>query len=301
MSAEAQAVEVEGEYRREEKREQRAMDSKHTAPKISAQLLAKAYGDNLSTGSVKSGGGDRHQLPAAAFFHYASARVAAPIGEPMLSGEYPQMDKNWGFWMAAANPNSHRLTDHDKCVVEALNHVIRHQNAAAEFLEKLLEDHQATDADEDTQADMATVFTALQHIATANDSAKSSLDDFGQKWKNSPAQFELNRKFARSHNPDDDSMAAGPGIYDNYKRQVNAYGETSVYKRDCGQLVPKPVAAIKTDWSEGSAARAAKPKKQAPQQQMAATAAPSRPSAGRGSGGNRPPATAPSVAVAVLP
>ncbi len=179
---------------------------------------------------------------------------------------------------------------------------IRHQNAAAEFLEKLLEDHQAADADEDTQAAMATVFTALQHIATANDSAKSSLDDFGQKWKHSAAQFELNRKFARSHNPDDDSMAAGPGIYDNYKRQVNAYGETSVYKRDCGQLVPKPVAANKTDWSEGSATRAAKPKKQAPQQQMAAAAAPSRPSAGRGSGGGpRPPASAPSVAVAVLP
>ncbi len=36
------------------------------------------------------------------------------------------------------------------------------------------------------------------------------------------------RKFARSHNPDDDSVSAGPGIYDNCKRQVNAYGETSV-------------------------------------------------------------------------
>jgi hypothetical protein len=45
----------------------------------------------------------------------------------------------------------------------------------------------------------------------------------------------------------DDSMAAGLGIYDNYNRQVNAYGETSVYKRDCGQLVPKPVSMPKTD------------------------------------------------------
>ena len=247
MSVEAQAAEIEGEYHREEKREQKVMDSKHTEPKISAQLLTKAYGDNLSTGSFKSGGGDRHQLPVEAFFHYASARVAAPIGEPMLSGEYPQMDKNWGFWMAAANPNSHRLTDHDKCVVESLNHIIRHQNAAAALLEQLLENHQATDADEDTQADMESVFTALQYITTVNDSAKSSLDDFGQKWKHTAAQFELNRKFARSHNPDDDNMTAGPGIYDNYKRQVNAYGETSVYKRDCGQLVPKPVVATKTD------------------------------------------------------
>jgi hypothetical protein len=42
-------------------------------------------------------------------------------------------------------------------------------------------------------------------------------------------------------------MAARPGIYGNYKRQVNAYGETSVYKRDCGQLVPKPVVANQPD------------------------------------------------------
>ena len=46
-------------------------------------------------------------------------------------------------------------------------------------------------------------------------------------------------------------MDAGPGIY-NYKHQVNAYGETSVYKRDCGQLVPKPAVVNKTDWREGS-------------------------------------------------
>jgi hypothetical protein len=54
----------------------------------------------------------------------------------------------------------------------------------------------------------------------------------------------------------------------------------SVYKRDCGHLVPKPAAATKTDWREGSAARADKPKKQAPQQQMAAASAPSRPPSG---------------------
>ena len=79
----------------------------------------------------------------------------------MLSGEYPQMDKNWGFWMAAANPNSHRLTDHDKCVVESLNHIIRHQNAAAALLEQLLENHQATDTDKDTPDTMVSVFTTL--------------------------------------------------------------------------------------------------------------------------------------------
>jgi hypothetical protein len=54
------------------------------------------------------------------------------------------------------------------------------------------------------------------------------IDDYGQKWKHTPAQFELNRKFARVHNPTDDSMETDPYIYDNYKRQVNGYGETSV-------------------------------------------------------------------------
>ena len=87
------------------------------------------------------------------------------------------------------------------------------------------------------------------------------LDDYGQKWKHTPAQFDLNRKFARAHNPTDDRMEADPGIYDNYKCQVNVYGETSVYKRDCGQLVPKPATTSKSDWSDGSAARSAKTKK----------------------------------------
>jgi hypothetical protein len=61
--------------------------------------------------------------------------------------------------------------------------------------------------------------------------------DLGQKWKLTLAQFDLNHKFARTHNPDDDSMTSGPGIYDNYKRQLNVYqGETSVYNRDHGHF-----------------------------------------------------------------
>jgi hypothetical protein len=140
---EAQAAQVEQEYRREEKRESKAMDSKLFAPKFNANLIAKAYGDNLSTGSVKSGGGDhQQQLPAALFFAHSAVRVAAPIGEPVLSGDYPYMDKSWSFWMSSTNPNSHRLTDHDKCVVESFNHIIRHQNAAAALLEQLLEHDQ---------------------------------------------------------------------------------------------------------------------------------------------------------------
>ena len=169
------------------------------------------------------------------------------------------------FLDASTNPNSHRLTDHDKCVVESLNHIIRHQNAATALLEQLLEHNQVIDTDEDTQAAMASVFTDLQYLASANDSSKSALDDFGQKWKHTTAQFELNRRFTRSHNPDDENMTAGPGIYDNYNHQVNVCGETRVYKRDCGQLVPKPAAATRTDWSEGIAVRAVKPKKHVPQ------------------------------------
>ncbi len=95
---EAQAAQVELEYRHEEKRENKAMDAKLVAPKFNHNLIARAYDDNLSNGSAKSGTGD-HQLPSALFFEHASVRVAAPIGEPILSGEYPQMDKNWGFWI----------------------------------------------------------------------------------------------------------------------------------------------------------------------------------------------------------
>jgi hypothetical protein len=172
-------------------------------------------------------------------------------------------------------------------------------DAAAALLEQLLEYHQANDADENTQAFMVSVFTTLQYIA--NDSSKSALDDFGQKWKHNAVQFELNRRFARTHNPEDESMVTGPVIYDNYKRQVNAYGETSVYKRDCGQLVPKQAVANKTDCREGISGRSAKPKKQVSQQQMAAAPAPVRPQNGRGNGGHRPPATVPVVAIATIP
>ena len=73
------------------------------------------------------------------------------------------------------------------------------------------------------------------------------LDDYDQKWKHTPAQFELNRKFARAHYQTDDSMEAGPGIYDNYRRQVNSYVETNVYKRDCVQLAPKAAPEPRTD------------------------------------------------------
>jgi hypothetical protein len=87
---------------------------------------------------------------------------------------------------------------------------------------------------------MTTVLDTLQCIDIVNDQCKCMLDDYDQKWKHTPVQFELNRKFARDHNPTDENMTADPLIYDNYKSQVNVYDETIIYKRDCAQLVPKP-------------------------------------------------------------
>ena len=125
------------------------------------------------------------------------------------------------------------------------------------------------------------------------------IDDYGQKWKHTPAQFENNRKLVQAHNPTNDSMAAGPDIFDNYRRQVNDYGETSVYKCDCVQLVPNPAPAPKTDWCDGSAARSTKTRKQATQYQMTAVSAPLCPAGGRG--GPRPPAAVPIVTVVIVP
>ena len=69
---------------------------------------------------------------------------------------------------------------------------------------------------------------------------KNMLDDMGQKWKHTTDQFETNRLFARARNPDDDSLAAGPGIFNLFKRQVNAYGELA----GAHELLPEPFAAV---------------------------------------------------------
>jgi len=153
---------------------------------------------------------------------------------------------------------------------------------------------------DDTKAVAASVGTALQYLEVSDVHTKNMVDDYGQKWFHSLDQFETNRLFARDHNPELQSIAAGPGIFNVFKRQVNAYGQLAAYKSACS-IVPKPVVQVKTDWCAGSADSKVKPKRQQPPQQMA-VAAPARPQAGRGnSGGPRPPATAPAVAVAVVP
>ena len=78
------------------------------------------------------------------------------------------------------------------------------------------------------------------------------------------------------------------------------YDETSVYNRDCGQLVPKPVAVTKTDWREESAVRSTKTKSKSLISKWLRPV-PSRPLPGRGNGGHRLPVPVPVVAATVVP
>ncbi len=110
------------------------MDSKQSTLKINSHHLVKVFDDNLSTGSLKSGVADRPLQPRF-FFENATAQFPVPIDEPTLSGEYPLCDKNWSFWLSPSNPNSHNLSDHEKCSVEGFNQVLRHQNTDIQNLE----------------------------------------------------------------------------------------------------------------------------------------------------------------------
>ena len=93
--------------------------------------------------------------------------------------------------------------------------VIRRNNAAIEKLEDVLEKHQGTDGEEASAA-MATVQEVLQYVYVDNDQPKCMLDDFGQKWSHTAQQFEINRKFARAHNPTDESMATRIGCFNSF-------------------------------------------------------------------------------------
>ena len=47
------------------------------------------------------------------------------------------------------------------------------------------------------------------------------LDDYGQKWFHTLEHLETNRLFAHDRNPELESIATGPGIFNAFKRQVN--------------------------------------------------------------------------------
>ena len=152
MSVEPDAVQQ--DYRREERREHKAMESKLPGAKFNANTLSRAFDDNRSVGSAKS----QKTLPAALFFQNAVAKIAAPIGPACQVGTFPLLDENWRTWFADTNVD--RFSDVDKCNVESLNQVIRHNNAAIEKMEDLLEKHQGTDGEE-ASAVMATVQEVL--------------------------------------------------------------------------------------------------------------------------------------------
>jgi hypothetical protein len=65
--------------------EQKAMDSKQSGAKFSSNILSRVFDDDRSVGSAKSG----KPLLAQLFFQNATVKVAAPIGESSVSGDYP--------------------------------------------------------------------------------------------------------------------------------------------------------------------------------------------------------------------
>jgi hypothetical protein len=91
---------------------------------------------------------------------------------------------------------------------------------------------------------------------------KIMLDDYGQKWFHTLEQFETNLLFTHARNPDFESIATGPGIFNVFKRQVNAYGHLASYKNARSKLVPKPVDQPKTNWQSGSVVSKTKLKRQ---------------------------------------
>ncbi len=122
------------------------MDSKQTGAKLRSNILSRSFDDDRSVGSAKSG----KPLLAQLFFQNATVKVADPIGEDSLPGNYPFCDKSWTLWLSEQHANDHKLSDHEKYNVECLNQAIHHQNATIDKLGHLLKFHQGTDADDDT-------------------------------------------------------------------------------------------------------------------------------------------------------
>ena len=99
---------VQQDYRREERREHKAMESKLPGAKFNANTLSRAFDDNRSVGSAKS----QKPLPAALFFQNAVAKIAAPIGPDCQVGTFPLLDEKWRTWFT--DNNSARISDFDK-------------------------------------------------------------------------------------------------------------------------------------------------------------------------------------------
>jgi GDP-4-dehydro-6-deoxy-D-mannose reductase len=94
MSVEPDAVQQ--DYRREERREHKAMESKLPGAKFNANTLSRAFDGNRSVGSAKS----QKPLPAALFFLNAVAKIAAE----MLCYQWSQ---EGAFDIVVARPFNH--------------------------------------------------------------------------------------------------------------------------------------------------------------------------------------------------
>ena len=197
-----------------DRRNVRMLNIKPLVPRLSAQAFTKAIDDDKR--SVASDQSAKVFSPAL-FFDSATAKSAAEIGETSGTGDYPGFDKSWDHWLAPSNPNASKLSDHEKANVEELCISARHNATAVQQLEGLME--QLEDVDSDDTKDVAvSVGTALQYLDVAVVHNKNMLDDYGQKWFHTLEQFETNRLFARARNPELDSIAAGPGIFNPFKR-----------------------------------------------------------------------------------
>jgi hypothetical protein len=140
-----------------------------------------------------------------------------------------------------------KLSDHEKANVEELCITARHNVVAVHQLEELMKQFEGVQSD-DAKAVVTSVGTALQYLDVSVVHTKNMLDDYGQKWFHTIEQFETNRLFVRTRNPDLESIAPGPGIFNAFKRQVNDYGQLVTYKSAFSKFVPKPVTQSKTDW-----------------------------------------------------
>jgi hypothetical protein len=159
---EAQAAQVEQEYHREEKRENKVMDSKLLAskfndnPRVSVQVFSKAIDDDKR--SVASGKSAKPLSPAL-FFESTTAKSSSEIDEAEGTGNYQGFDKSWDFWVSDAHPNSVKLSEHEKANVEELCITARHQADAVQKLEELMDQ--------------------LEGVASESDDAKAVDDSVG--------------------------------------------------------------------------------------------------------------------------
>ena len=81
--------------------------------------------------------------------------------------------------------------------------------SSSAHLEELLHQFEAVESD-DTNTTDTDIHTALQCLCVDIEHTKNMLDDYAQKWRHTPEQFETNRLVARAQNTHDDSINGGP-------------------------------------------------------------------------------------------